>query len=331
VAILVSCPCGKHFRTNDANAGREAQCSDCGRALTVPSTPGMLPDEPTGRPEPLVAPFSGRAIASFVLGLASLGTMAFAGLPAIALGVLGLADIRKSRGRIRGALFAMAGVALGIVGSTVMSVLIPTLARSAMREPVRRSECVNNLKQIGLAMHNFNDRRSAFPKAAIYDRQGRPLLSWRVAILPFLGSEEAALYRRFHLKEPWDSPHNRALLAEMPKIYRCPSEPDEPPGMTPYQLTVGPGTLFNGRQSPSIQDITAGTSNTVLLGEANVLVPWTAPEDVQFDDTTATYGGPHPGVQLLLYFDGSVRVNGGTSSPPKPTVKRRPVASAHNR
>jgi hypothetical protein len=100
--------------------------------------------------------------------------------------------------------------------------------------------------------------------------------------------------------------------------------------MTPYQLTVGRGTLFDGRKSPSVGDITAGTSNTVLLGEADMLVPWTAPEDVQFDDTTAPYGGPHPGMQLLLYFDGSVRVNPRSPPSPKPTVQRRPVASARN-
>ncbi len=80
---------------------------------------------------------------------------------------------------------------------------------------------MNNLKQIGLAMHNYESTFGTFPPAYIADKAtGKPLLSWRVAILPFL--EQDALYKQFHLDEPWDSAHNKTLIARMPPVYRSP-------------------------------------------------------------------------------------------------------------
>ena len=70
------------------------------------------------------------------------------------------------------------------------------------------AQCVNNLKQLGLAFHNYLSANNAFPKAAITDKQGKPLLSWRVAILPYIDQRD--LYNKFKLDKPWDSPHNKA-------------------------------------------------------------------------------------------------------------------------
>ena len=81
-------------------------------------------------------------------------------------------------------------------------------------EPVRRLGSTNNLRQLGLAMHNHHDVFKCFPPPAIYSPDGKPLLSWRVMLLPFL--DQTPLYKQFHLNEPWDSPHNRALVAKMP-------------------------------------------------------------------------------------------------------------------
>ena len=83
---------------------------------------------------------------------------------------------------------------------------------------------MNNEKQIALAMHNYHAANDHLPPAAIKDKAGKPLLSWRVAILPYL--EQAALYNKFHLDEPWDSPHNKALIASMPAVYACPEPAD---------------------------------------------------------------------------------------------------------
>src|SRR5262249_49752206 len=76
----------------------------------------------------------------------------------------------------------------------------------------------DNLKKIGYAFHDFHNVNKHLPAHAIYSNDGKtPLLSWRVAILPYIG--EAALYREFKLDEPWDSAHNRKLIAKMPKLY----------------------------------------------------------------------------------------------------------------
>jgi hypothetical protein len=145
-----------------------------------------------------------------------------------------------------------------------------------------RAKSLNNLKLIAVAMHSFveSNDQSRFPPAAIR-RNGKPLLSWRVAILPFLDQE--ALYHRFHLNEPWDSPHNKILLNQMPEVYAPVVRTDEPRGSTYYQLFTGPGALFEDERGPSLKDISDGTSSTLLVAEAGSPVPWTKPEDILFD------------------------------------------------
>jgi hypothetical protein len=84
------------------------------------------------------------------------------------------------------------------------------------RAQAGRAQSVNNLKQIGLALHNYHDVYKSFPPAAIYSKDGKPLLSWRVAMLPYLHTSQGNLLKKFRLDEPWDSEHNRALIARMP-------------------------------------------------------------------------------------------------------------------
>ena len=86
----------------------------------------------------------------------------------------------------------------------------------------------NNLKQLALGIHNFHSAYRKLP-AARTDENGQPLLSWRVAILPFI--EQQALYEQFHLDEPWDSEHNLKLIDQMPATFTDPSLM-LPPGMT---------------------------------------------------------------------------------------------------
>ncbi|MBO0697227.1 MAG: DUF1559 domain-containing protein [Zavarzinella sp.] len=143
-----------------------------------------------------------------------------------------------------------------------------------------RIQSTNNLKQIGLAMHNFHDTVGVFPAAAIVDKKGKPLLSWRVAILPYV--EQENLYKQFHLDEPWDSEHNKKLIAQMPKIYALPYGGTKP-GETHYRVFVSNGAIFDMVQGIKIAQITDGTSNTLLAFEAAEGVPWTKPEDIEFD------------------------------------------------
>ncbi|MBV9126015.1 MAG: DUF1559 domain-containing protein, partial [Planctomycetes bacterium] len=81
-----------------------------------------------------------------------------------------------------------------------------------VRRSNERIQSINNLKQIALAFHSMNDTYNFMPPAAICGKDGRPLLSWRVAILPYI--EQQNLYNQFRLDEPWDSPTNKKLLAQ---------------------------------------------------------------------------------------------------------------------
>ncbi len=101
---------------------------------------------------------------------------------------------------------------------TLIALLLPAVQQA--REAARRTQADNHLKQIGLAMHNFHDVNNKLPAQANYEGK-KPLLSWRVHLLPYLG--EAELYNEFHLDEPWDSPHNKKLIEKMPQVYKNPS------------------------------------------------------------------------------------------------------------
>ena len=85
-----------------------------------------------------------------------------------------------------------------------------------------RAATVNNLKSLAIALLNYQDAKKSLPPRANFDASGKPLLSWRVLVLPYLDPNEAKLYSEFHLDEPWDSEHNRQLIARMPKVFKNP-------------------------------------------------------------------------------------------------------------
>jgi prepilin-type processing-associated H-X9-DG protein len=185
---------------------------------------------------------------------------------------------------------------------------LPLLAKQ--REAASLASSQNNLKQIGLAMHNYLDVYKTFPAAATYDAQGQPLLSWRVYLLPFI--EQDALFRAFRLDEPWDSEHNKKLIAQIPPTYRSPSQKNLPEGKTAYLVPVGPKTIFGGKKGMQIQKITDGTSNTIMIVEADDsrAVYWTQPEDYKIDAKNPKAGLTRPGTRGFnaAFADGSVRV-----------------------
>ena len=198
------------------------------------------------------------------------------------------------------------GVASPASAGVAIALLLPAV--QSAREAARRAQCVNNLKQIGVAMHNYHDANGRFP-AAITDSNGRPLLGWRVALLPYL--EEQDLYAEFRLDEPWDSPHNRALVDRMPRVFSCPSRPDPEPGRTGYRIAEGPGASFPGPDGIRIRDIIDGTSLTVAVFESDQGATWTQPGGLplpaEAGDDPLPLGSFHPGGVNALFFDGSVR------------------------
>ena len=186
-------------------------------------------------------------------------------------------------------------------------------AWQANRESKFRRSCANNLKTLSLAIHNYHGVYRRFPPAYLADSRGKPMHSWRVLLLPFLGEEE--LYRQYDFQKPWDSPENLRLTDRIPAVYRCPSDTAPPPGKTRYVVVVGNDTAFVGRESVKLSQIRDGTSNTIMFVESNTPVTWLAPIDLRYDDLSLEVnsseenqlGSPHPAGMLTTVCDGSVR------------------------
>lgn len=185
----------------------------------------------------------------------------------------------------------------------VMTGLLLPAIQSA-RQAARRMSSSNNMKQIMLAMFNFESAYNKFPDRVTRDKAGAPLLSWRVAILPYI--EQNDLYQQFHLDEPWDSPHNITLLERMPQTYANP-QVEVAPGYTVYLAPVGKNAGWLDKNM-RLSAITDGTSNTIALTEVApyLAVPWTAPDDLDIDENSGSSWMSDLGANVGM-FDGSVR------------------------
>jgi hypothetical protein len=171
-----------------------------------------------------------------------------------------------------------------------------------------REDRVQRLQLVGLALHNHHVATGSFPAGASRDAAGRPLLSWRVHLLPFLGEEE--LYRQFRLDEPWDSAHNRTLIEKIPSIYHDTGSPVT--GRTRTVGLIGPDTPLGSSRGVSLGDFADGPDDTILVVEcgADRAVPWTSPEDLPFDpqNPIAVLGSVEKAGFLALFGDGRVEI-----------------------
>ena len=176
----------------------------------------------------------------------------------------------------------------------------------------RSAQCGRDFAMIALALHNYEASNGELPPAYLTDSEGRPTLSWRVLVLPYLGGSQ---FHRFHLSEPWDSPHNLKMLDQMPQCFACPNHgARSAKGLTKCVAITGPGTFFPGATPARFADATDGLDETIMLAEiGNRDIPWTAPVDLDIrtmslrinDPSKPGISGPHQAGQTVCLGNGS--------------------------
>ena len=195
--------------------------------------------------------------------------------------------------------------------------LYPAFIANAADNPIQ-SGFGQQLRRIGIAMHQYYEKHGAFPFAGDKDGAVGTGLSWRVHILPYLG--ERALYEEFDLNQPWDSPHNRSLAAQIPEVYKAPYI-ELVEGTTIYLGVATPteSILWNQRKSETffhrqgrtrrINQITDGTRYTIMIvaADPSEAVIWTKPADWEFDPDAPRRGLGSNNLSgfLVLFADGS--------------------------
>ena len=200
--------------------------------------------------------------------------------------------------------------------AVLLSVALATPASSAGDEETLDPSSAN-LEQIGLALLSYHQNNGHFP-AAVSEKDGKPLLSWRVELLPLISQQN--IYAGMNRGKPWDSPENKFYSELQLKLFRMPGSNGKP-HETPYRVAAGKGTLFEPGKRVRLRDVTDGASNTIMAVEAAEAVPWAKPAPLE-------YGPKKPlpklffdkaGVTRVLMADGSVRL---LRKPVKPELLR---------
>jgi prepilin-type processing-associated H-X9-DG protein len=212
--------------------------------------------------------------------------------------------------------FTLGKVLLAVMAFLVLlALMLPAI--SSARQAAQRNVCVNNLKQIVLALLNYESANGSFPPPHVAGASGKPAHSWRVLILPYLG--EQALFQGYSLNEPWDGPNNSKLAVRIPEVYRCPSRADDAASKrveTQYFAVVGPETGWPGGAGRNIRQFSDGTAKTVMVIEATGLgVHWMEPRDptlqeaVELLTTKPRSGHQHvdDGFLTTTYYETSFR------------------------
>ncbi len=288
-AVEVQCPgCGKSLKIPGSVAGRKVKCPRCQTSLGRVNAPNPPP-----APVPvLVQAEVNTATEGFFEKETSGRTAPPPRKPYRVRPISGRGPLRLG--------WLVVAAAVVVVGGLLVAGFF------WWREP-SATLAQNNMKQIGIGLLDQASVNGGKLEPTIRDEQGRPLLSWRVAILPYL--DQATLYRQIHLNEPWNSPHNSQFHNQMPKVFQLPGGVEEP-GRTPIVLARGRGAAF-----PTLDPIlypasfADGTSNTILLVEAEYPVNWMEPVDLNYVPETPRrgLGSRYRKGTLVLMGDGSVR------------------------
>ncbi|WP_068142344.1 DUF1559 family PulG-like putative transporter [Roseimaritima ulvae] len=176
----------------------------------------------------------------------------------------------------------------------------------ASAEAEHRLECMKNLQRISLAMLLYEREYGTLPPAYSVDAAGKPLHSWRVLLLPYLGEQK--LWSKLRLDESWDSEHNRQFHDVVVSRYQCPSA-ELPPGQTTYSVVVGEDTAFHRSEGKALDDFGA---HLALVVEREQAVCWMdpmseLPQSIAFEGinrNNAGLGSLHLGGLNIGFRDG---------------------------
>lgn len=174
---------------------------------------------------------------------------------------------------------------LVLVAIVVFLLMLIVPASQTSRESSRRAKCMNNLRQLDLAILKYASLRGQLPAATSVDRNALLLHSWRSMILPQIERED--VYEQLDLSKAWDDPINRAAMSTHIEIFRCPNDIDSPPPdrNTSYFAVVGEATAWPEGRGRTLSEITDPMSHTILLIEVgDKKTPWAQPKDITFDE-----------------------------------------------
>jgi hypothetical protein len=195
------------------------------------------------------------------------------------------------------------GIAAAVAASALIGLLFALAfpAISAARRSAWESQSAANMRKLAAAMLAYEADHGCFPPAYLADSDGKPMHSWRVLLLPYLGYDH--VYERYNFRAPWDSPQNMAILTSMPDEYACPADPDAlSASECSYMVVVGDGTLFPGEEGTTRNEITDGPENTIMLAQVLASgVCWLEPRDLRMSRMVFQING-RPGYEIGSNF-----------------------------
>lgn len=195
------------------------------------------------------------------------------------------------------------------VGGVLVALLLPAVG--AARESARKMSCSNNLKQIGLAMHTYHETYKTLPPAYIPDAEGKPMHSWRTALLPFI--EHDSIYNQYDFHQAWNSAANLEVVREaVVPFYACPSDSVGTATKASYLMVTGPNTVGDGAKARRFRDFKNGTAATIIVVEVRgISTHWAEPTDItveQLKQMLADESSGHAGGTIhALFADGAVQ------------------------
>lgn len=201
---------------------------------------------------------------------------------------------------------------LALCGICFLALFLP--AYRDVRPAARRTQCLNNLHNIGIALASYASKYGSLPPAYLTDAHGRPTHSWRALILPYLDRGDLTQVYRFD--EPWNGPNNSKLHGIDVDVFRCPADGGKKTN-TSYVAVVGDSTLWPGAGCMKYEDATDGLGTTLLVVEiADSGIHWMEPRDLELASMPHTINDPakkgissrHPGIVAVAFADGRVKV-----------------------